>query len=86
MKGPIYRWHCTMCGISDDAESPEMARLNIDVHLETAHPSARRPVRVQPDPSQDRLVIGTGEDDEAGPGPADGPDATRTSPGGPGPD
>ena len=44
MKEPLYRWVCTMCGISDAAESPEMARLNIDLHVRLAHPSERETV------------------------------------------
>jgi hypothetical protein len=64
MKEPLYRWVCPMCGISDEAESAEMARLNIDVHMGIAHPTAREAVRVQLDPSRDVLVL----DDE----PADG--------------
>jgi len=49
MKEPLYRWVCTMCGISDAAESPEMARLNIDLHVRLAHPSERETVPVQDD-------------------------------------
>ena len=42
MKEPLYRWVCTMCGISDQAESPEMARLNIDLHVRLAGRWCRR--------------------------------------------
>jgi hypothetical protein len=49
MKEPLYRWVCTMCGISDAAESPEMARLNIDLHVRLAHPADRETVPVQDD-------------------------------------
>ena len=49
MKEPLYRWVCTMCGISDQAESPEMARLNIDLHVQLAHPTERETVSVQDD-------------------------------------
>jgi hypothetical protein len=66
MKEPLYRWVCPMCGISDEAESAEMARLSIDVHMGIAHPSSRQAVRVQLDPNRDLLVL----DDE----PVDGPD------------
>jgi hypothetical protein len=38
-----------MCGISDQAESPEMARLNIDLHVRLAHPTDRETVPVQDD-------------------------------------
>jgi hypothetical protein len=71
MKEPLYRWLCPMCGISDEAESAEMARLNIDVHMGIAHPTSRDAVRVQLDPDRDILVLddqsagdsGDGEDD-----------------------
>ena len=73
MTGPVYRWLCPMCGISDDAESAEMARLNIDVHMGIAHPTSREAVRVQLDPNRDILVLddpSAGEltDDEDDPG------------------
>jgi hypothetical protein len=69
MKEPLYRWVCTMCGISDEAESAEMARLNIDIHVQVTHPSAREPVRVQLDPTadpreQDQDVTRSQPDDE----------------------
>jgi hypothetical protein len=35
-----------MCGISDEAESPEMARLTVDLHVQVAHPSTREAVSV----------------------------------------
>ena len=57
MKEPLYRWLCPMCGISDEAESAEMARLNIDVHMGIAHPTSREAVRVQLDPDRDVLVL-----------------------------
>jgi hypothetical protein len=57
MKEPLYRWLCPMCGISDEAESAEMARLNIDVHMGIAHPTSREAVRVQLDPDRDILVL-----------------------------
>jgi hypothetical protein len=44
MKEPLYRWVCAMCGISDAAESPEMARLMIDLHVQVSHPEARETV------------------------------------------
>jgi hypothetical protein len=75
MKEPLYRWVCPMCGISDEAESAEMARLNIDVHMGIAHPSSRQAVRVQLDPNRNLLVlddqpIDDPGDDEDDPGPA----------------
>jgi hypothetical protein len=57
MNEPVYRWLCPMCGIADDAESSEMARLNIDVHMGIAHPTSREAVRVQLDPNRDILVL-----------------------------
>ena len=57
MKEPLYRWLCPMCGIADDAESSEMARLNIDVHMGIAHPTSREAVRVQLDPNRDILAL-----------------------------
>jgi hypothetical protein len=58
MKQPLYRWVCTMCGISDEAESSEMARINIDVHIQVAHPSTRKAVKVQPDPAWNLPALG----------------------------
>jgi hypothetical protein len=72
MKEPLYRWVCTMCGISDEAENSEMARINIDLHVEVAHPSAHKAVKVRPDSAHDLLVLGD-TDDDAG-GAADGRD------------
>ena len=43
MKEPLYRWVCPMCGISDEAESSEMARLAVDVHVSFAHHHALEP-------------------------------------------
>ena len=57
MNEPVYRWLCPMCGISDDAESSEMARLNIDVHMGIAHPTSREAVRVELDPNRDILIL-----------------------------
>jgi hypothetical protein len=60
MKEPLYRWVCTFCGISDEAASPELARLSIDDHVQVAHPSARQAAAAS-DPD--------GERPEAGPEP-----------------
>ena len=49
MKEPLYRWVCTTCGISAEAESSEIARLNIDAHVQVSHPSTRETVRAQRD-------------------------------------
>ena len=64
MKEPLYRWVCTMCGISDEAESPDMARLNIDLHVQVMHPSVRKSVKVQPDPDGGTLQARDEQDDE----------------------
>ncbi len=64
MKQPRYRWVCTMCGISDEAESSEVARLTIDVHVQMAHPSSQRAVRVRPDPARDLMVLGRDQPDQ----------------------
>ena len=75
MKEPLYRWVCTMCGISAAAESPEMARLNIDLHVQVAHGSAREAVKVQLDPPGDTLIQErSDQDEEAARGPADDED------------
>ena len=39
-----------------------MARINIDVHVQVAHPSARAAATVQPDPTRP-LVLGDERDD-----------------------
>jgi hypothetical protein len=70
MKGPLYRWVCTMCGISAEAENSEIARISIDVHVQVAHPSAGKAARVPPDPAQ-LLVL---EDERDDGGAADGED------------
>jgi hypothetical protein len=73
MKEPLYRWVCTMCGISDEAENSEMARINIDVHVQVAHPSAARAAGERADPAG-LVVPGDERDDAAG---GDGRSATR---------
>jgi hypothetical protein len=73
MKEPVYRWLCPMCGISDEAENSEMARVNIDVHVQLAHPSARGAARGEPDPAR-LLVLGDERDSEDGGGAAAGGD------------
>jgi hypothetical protein len=44
---PTYRWVCTHCEASDLAESPEMARLAIDVHVSVFHVQPREPITAQ---------------------------------------
>lgn len=43
MAEPMYQWVCTYCDASDMAESSEMARLAIDVHVSVHHPHALEP-------------------------------------------
>jgi hypothetical protein len=70
MEESVYRWLCPMCGCADVAESVEMARLNIDVHMGMAHPTSREAVRVQLDPKRDILAL----DDRSADGLADDED------------
>ena len=42
-----YRWICTYCDTSDVAESPEMAKLAVDVHVSLFHGPAREEIRTQ---------------------------------------
>jgi len=44
---PTYRWVCTYCEASDLVESPEMARLAIDVHVSVFHAQPREAIRAQ---------------------------------------
>jgi hypothetical protein len=61
MKEPLYRWVCTVCGISAEAESSELARLNIDAHMQVSHPAARKAVRARrPDPGRPSEEDGRG--------------------------
>ena len=53
---PRYRWVCTFCDTSDLAESPEMARLAIDVHVSVFHARARKPIRAQSEASGNILM------------------------------
>jgi hypothetical protein len=54
MKHPVYRWVCTICGIADEAESPEMARLHIDLHVQVAHAETQDATRGPADDQDDR--------------------------------
>jgi hypothetical protein len=50
-----------VCGISAEAESSELARLNIDAHMQVSHPAVREAVRARrPDPGR------PGEEDDRG--------------------
>jgi hypothetical protein len=60
-----------MCGITDEAESAEMARLTIDVHVQMTHPSSET-VRVRPDPAGEPMALGRDDPDrDAGEPPDD---------------
>jgi hypothetical protein len=45
-----YRWVCTYCDASDLAESPEMAKLAVDVHVSLFHGPAREGIRTHGEP------------------------------------
>jgi hypothetical protein len=45
MTEPTYRWVCTYCDASGMAESSEMARLAVDVHVSVQHPHVLEPDR-----------------------------------------
>jgi hypothetical protein len=62
MVEPTYRWVCTYCDAFGMAESSEMARLAVDVHVSVQHPQALEPER------------GGGQDDGPGSARAAGPD------------
>jgi hypothetical protein len=53
---PTYRWVCTHCEASDLAESPEMARLAIDVHVSVFHAQPREAITAQGEPDGRILV------------------------------
>ena len=42
-----FRWVCTYCDASDLAESPEMAKLAVDVHVSLFHGAPREEIRTQ---------------------------------------
>jgi hypothetical protein len=50
MGEPTYRWICTYCEASDVAESPEMAKLAVDVHVSLFHEPTREEIRAQSGP------------------------------------
>jgi hypothetical protein len=43
MAEPTYQWVCTYCDASGMAESSEMARLAVDVHVSVRHPQVPDP-------------------------------------------
>ena len=57
MAEPTYQWVCTYCDASGMAESSEMARLAVDVHVSVQHPHA-----LDPDPD----ATGDHDDDPEG--------------------
>jgi hypothetical protein len=59
---PTYRWVCSYCDTSDVAESSEMVRLAIDVHVSVFHAPARREViRAQGESAGTTLVESGGQ-------------------------
>ena len=56
MVEPTYRWVCTFCEASDVVESPEMARLAIDVHVSVFHAQPREVITAQGEPDGRILV------------------------------
>ncbi len=53
MPEPIYRWVCTYCDASGEAESSEMARLAVDTHVSLFHAPAREPGAGGQDPGSE---------------------------------
>jgi hypothetical protein len=53
---PTYRWVCTHCEASDLVESPEMARLAIDVHVSVFHAQPREAITAPGEPDGRVLV------------------------------
>jgi hypothetical protein len=51
-----YRWICTYCDASDVAESPEMAKLAVDVHVSLFHEPTREEIRAQSGPEGNVLT------------------------------
>ncbi len=37
MTEPIYRWECTICGVSGESASSELARRAVNAHVAAAH-------------------------------------------------
>lgn len=56
MVEPTYRWVCTYCEASDVAESPEMARLAVDIHVSVFHAPPREAITAQGEPDGRTLV------------------------------
>ena len=59
MVEPTYRWVCTHCEAWDLVESPEMARLAIDVHVSVFHAQPREAITAQGEPDG-RILIDHG--------------------------
>ncbi|SRR6266498_4967459 len=51
-----YRWICTYCDASDVAESPEMAKLAVDVHVSLFHGPTREEIPAQSGPEGNVLM------------------------------
>jgi len=51
-----FRWVCTYCDASDLAESPEMAKLAVDVHVSLFHGAPREGIRTQGEPEGTVLI------------------------------
>lgn len=51
-----FRWVCTYCEVSDLAESPEMAKLAVDVHVSLFHGAPREGIRTQGEPEGTVLI------------------------------
>jgi hypothetical protein len=51
-----FRWVCTYCDASDLAESPEIAKLAVDVHVSLFHGAPREGIRTQGEPEGAVLI------------------------------
>ena len=68
MASATYRWVCTYCDASDLAESPEMAKLAVDVHVSLFHgPAARQEIGRHGEPNGNVLMRQEGEPAATGP-------------------
>ena len=67
MATATYRWVCTYCDASDLAESPEMAKLAVDVHVSLFHGLAREEIRTHGEPDGNVLLQRDGGSAATGP-------------------
>jgi hypothetical protein len=51
-----FQWVCTYCDASDLAESPEMAKLAVDVHVSLFHGAPREGIPTQGEPEGTVLI------------------------------